>query len=68
MHVEDSPLVLGKANEVFKAAFSNKLPIPTHSPPVTPASHTQNRAEGERLSPICGEARSTPSAITLPQP
>lgn len=29
MHVEDSPLVLGKEDQVFKAAFSNKL----HSPP-----------------------------------
>lgn len=40
MHVEDSPLVLGKENSVFKAAFPNKLPL----------AHTQNPTEGERLS------------------
>lgn len=42
MHVEGSPLVLGKDDEVFRAVLSNKPPL----------SHTQNLTEGKRSSPF----------------
>lgn len=42
MHVEGSPLVLGKDNSVFRALLASKPLL----------SHTQNLTEGERLSPF----------------